>query len=419
MKEFTIGSKALETVNDFLGSSANPLTASLMEVVQKYGSPSEINRSARKARQLDHLFEQLRESQSPYLADLEWLSAQRDEGSFIDVADYRRKVLGEGAGEQTFAEDRAVTLEISALQYFPWLVAEAEQAVAGQEIMPGRFIRVRQMVEQEKDQGDLLAVAAAMQIIGASYVESLDTKGVDGSNVHLGGPETITGYFGGIGQPNDYVYKWVDELLYYYTRYGIEQYLNINHGTILAGLMLYKLGIDVSFKISVFTGHDNPFAMLWTLSMARLLAREDGSTPLDGINFSNSVNSDTIKLSSTIRAALGLEQNIRFEHHITEAYRSIVRQPYDRLDELLEVAVEVPNIAAKHEGGDPDVEATREHSSDLLDYFRAKDEIIEAGDMGHLTRNYLDKHDAVNRTAWKLTEKGLAFRGAARLHHGS
>ncbi len=419
MKEFTIGSKALETVNDFLGSSANPLTASLMEVVQKYGSPSEINRSARKARQLDHLFEQLRESQSPYLADLEWLSAQRDEGSFIDVADYRRKVLGEGAGEQTFAEDRAVTLEISALQYFPWLVAEAKQAVAGQEIMPGRFIRVRHMVEQEKDQGDLLAVAAAMQIIGASYVESLDTKGVDGSNVHLGGPETITGYFGGIGQPNDYVYKWVDELLYYYTRYGIEQYLNINHGTILAGLMLYKLGIDVSFKISVFTGHDNPFAMLWTLSMARLFARDDGSTPLDGINFSNSVNSDTIKLSSTIRAALGLEENVRFEHHITEAYRSIVRQPYDRLDELLEVAVDVPNIAAKHEGGDPAVEATRERSSDLLDYFRAKDEIIETGDMGHLVRNYLDKHDAVNRTARRLTEKGLAFRGATRLHHGS
>ena len=44
-----------------------------------------------------------------------------------------------------------------------------------------------------------------MQIIGASYVETLDTKGTDGSNIHLGGPATITGYFGGIGQPNDHV----------------------------------------------------------------------------------------------------------------------------------------------------------------------------------------------------------------------
>ena len=69
--------------------------------------------------------------------------------------------------------------------------------------MPGRFIRVRKMKEQEAD-GDLPAIAAAMQIMGASYVETLDTKGTDGSNVHLGGPATITGYFGGVGQPNDH-----------------------------------------------------------------------------------------------------------------------------------------------------------------------------------------------------------------------
>jgi hypothetical protein len=60
------------------------------------------------------------------------------------------------------------------------------------------------MKEQEKDQGDILTVAATMQIVGASYVETLDTKGTDGSNVHLGGPATITGYFGGVGQPNDH-----------------------------------------------------------------------------------------------------------------------------------------------------------------------------------------------------------------------
>jgi len=49
--------------------------------------------------------------------------------------------------------------------------------------MPSRYIRVRKMKEQESDQGDTLAVAAAMQIVGASYVETLDTKGTDGSNV--------------------------------------------------------------------------------------------------------------------------------------------------------------------------------------------------------------------------------------------
>jgi hypothetical protein len=73
------------------------------------------------------------------------------------------------------------------------------------------------MAEQETDNGDIMATAAAMQIIGATYVETLDTKGTDGSNIHLGGPETITGYFGGIGQPNGYPIKWVKEYLKFYT----------------------------------------------------------------------------------------------------------------------------------------------------------------------------------------------------------
>ena len=109
--------------------------------------------------------------------------------------------------------------------------------------MPARYIRVRNMAEQEIDNGDVMATAAAMQIIGATYVETLDTKGTDGSNVHLGGPETITGYFGGIGQPNDYPMRWIDEYLDYYTTYGVQQVLNINSGTVLAGYLMHKLGI--------------------------------------------------------------------------------------------------------------------------------------------------------------------------------
>ena len=124
--------------------------------------------------------------------------------------------------------------------------------------MPGRFIRVRKMKEQEKDNGDIIAFAAAMQVMGATYVETLDTKGTDGSNVHLGGPETITGYFGGIGAPNDYALRWIDEFLYYYTTYGINEVLNTNPGTVMLGYVLYKLGVDIRFKISVFMGNDNP-----------------------------------------------------------------------------------------------------------------------------------------------------------------
>ncbi|KAF0193873.1 MAG: hypothetical protein FD169_2204 [Bacillota bacterium] len=407
--------KAFAVVNDFLLSPDNLVVEQVLRVVQKYGTPQEINAKAVEARQLSNLMSRLRNMNSPYLQDLEWLITERDKGSFVSVSQYRRGILGDKADRMFFAEGKAVTLEISALQYFPWLITEAKRAIAEQEIMPGRFIRVRKMKEQEADLGDTLAIAAAMQIVGASYVETLDTKGTDGSNVHLGGPATITGYFGGIGQPNDYALKWVDECLYYYTNYGISQVLNINPGTVFLGYVLYKLGIDITFKISVFMGNDNPYSVMWTLLMARLMARPDGSTPLAGFNLGNSVNNETIELSSYIRKELGLEQQVRLEHHITEAYKSIVRQPYNRRDELLELAQNVPNVAAKHEGGDPDVEITREHPSDILDYFRNKADLT-ASDMAQLELNYLDKHAAVNNTARALTERGLSFIGARKLH---
>ena len=406
----------LAEVNSLLLDPNSQVINDFLAVVDKYGTVQEINQRATEARRLPHLLTRLREIDSPYLADLEWLTEQRDKGAFISIADYRRQVLGPRADEMTFLDDMAVTLEISALQYFPFLITEARQAIERQELMPGRFIRVRKMKEQEADQGDILAVAAAMQIVGASYVETLDTKGTDGSNIHLGGPETITGYFGGVGQPNDHALQWLDEFLYYFTTYGIQQVLNINPGTVLLAYLLHKLGIDIEFKISVFMGNDNPYAALWTLIGARLFSRDDGSTPLVGFNWSNSVNNETIEITAQVRRALNLEDLVRFEHHITETYKHIVRQPYDRLDELVELADHVPNISAKHEGAVPEVDASREHPSDILDYFRDKAEILEAGDMPFLERNYLDKHEALNRTARALTERGLSFIAAQNLH---
>ncbi|MDI6894991.1 MAG: hypothetical protein QME70_10390 [Bacillota bacterium] len=407
---------ALEEINRFLLDPDNRLVNEALRIVTRYGTPEEINARAREARQLPNLMARLRNLHSPYLEDLEWLASERDRGAFVSISTYRRRILGDQADTMYFDEGRAVTLEISALQYFPWLIAEAKQAIDRQEIMPGRYIRVRRMREQEADQGDIVAMAAAMQIIGATWVETLDTKGTDGSNVHLGGPETITGYFGGIGQPNEHPLQWIDEYLYYYTQYGINQVLNFNFGTILLGFILHRLGIDISFKISVYAGHDNPYFFLWTLVAARLFAREDGSTPLAGLNLSNSVNNRTLELCSYVRKELGLEDRVRLEHHITETHKSIVRQPYNRREELVDLASRVPNISAKHEGGDPEVEVTRDHPSDILDYFRPKDEILAAADMAYLERNYLDKHEAVNRTARALTENGLAFVAARNLH---
>ena len=390
-------------VNDFLA------------VVEKYGTPEEINRKAEEARQLPTLLERVKATKPEYLDDLRWLEEQRDRGAFISVPEYRRKVLGEKADQMVFAGDFAVTLEVSAAQYFPWVIAAARRSIEQGSLMPGRFIKVRKMKEQELD-GDLPAIAAAMQIIGASYVETLDTKGTDGSNVHLGGPATITGYFGGVGQPNNYPLKWLDEYLYYYTNYGVRQVLNINPGTILVGYLLYRLGVDIEYKISVFVGNDNPYAGLWTLLGAKLFSRDDGTSPLIGFNWSNSVNNETLEITAQIRKALGFEDVVRFEHHITETWKSIVRQPYNRRDELVQLADHVANISAKHEGGDPEIDQTREHPSDILDYFRDKSEVIASGDWDHLMLNFLDKYDATNRTAWALTEQGLSFVAAQKLH---
>jgi bifunctional DNA-binding transcriptional regulator/antitoxin component of YhaV-PrlF toxin-antitoxin module len=406
----------LDEVNHVLLDPNSEVMQKFMSVVAKYGTPEEINRKHIQSRRLENLLDLVAKKSPVAVDDLKWLMEQRDKGAFISEEGYRIQVLGDKALDMHFKDDCAVTLEVSALQYFPWVRATAEQAIAQKSLVPGRFIAVRKMKESEAD-GDLPAIVAALDIIGASFVETLDTKGTDGSNPHLGGPATITGYFGGIGQPNDHALMWLDEFLYYYTNYGVQHVLNFNAGTILMGFMLYKLGVDIQFKISVFFGSDNPYHALWIMMMAKLFAREDGTSPLIGFNWSNSINNETMELTAEFRKALGFEKVIRFEHHITEPQKSIVIQPYNRRDELIQIADHVPNIAAKHEGGDPELDVTRAHPSDLLDYFRDKEEVIHSGDWDNLLINYMDKVDACNRTAKALTEHGLSFVAAKNLHH--
>jgi len=420
-EKLRISEENLREINDFLLRKDNPLVNGLLGIVEKYGGVEEINRKAKDARKLENLMRRLRERKSPHVKDLEWLIKQRDSGAFISIPEYRRRILGRKADSMRFDDSFAVTLEISAFNFFPWIIEEAKRAIANQDLMPSRYIRVRNMKEQVEDD-DILAFAAAMQIIGASYVQTLDTKGTmlgpDGKpiNVHLGGPETITGYFGGVGVPNEYALKWVDEFLHYYTEYGVQQVLSVNAGTVMLGYWLHKLGIDMEFKISVYAGNDNPYFIFWTLMTAKLFSREDGTTPLIGFNLSNSVNNQTIEFTAYIREAFNFENIVRIEHHIVETQKNIVRQPYDRLNELLEIADHVKNISAKHEGGIPEIDKNREHPSDILDYFMPKKEIVEKGLMLELLGNYLDKHDAVNRTAKALTERGLTFIAAQNLH---
>ncbi|MCG3220999.1 MAG: hypothetical protein H7641_06425, partial [Candidatus Heimdallarchaeota archaeon] len=248
-EKLKIPTENLEAIQKFLLDENNPFTNDLLELVEKYGGVAEINKKSLEARKLETIYDKLSEVNPSYIDDLEWLIKQRDKEAFISESEYRRKILGNSVDRMTFDDSFAVTLELSACQYFPFLIKGAEKIIEQRDLMPGRIIRVRHMSEQEKD-GDLLAMTAAVDIIGATIVETLDTKGTtpgpDGFpvNVHLGGPATITGYFGGVGQPNEFALKWVDEFLYYYTNYGVNEVLNLNPGTVILGYLLYKLGID-------------------------------------------------------------------------------------------------------------------------------------------------------------------------------
>lgn len=408
-----ISPERLAEVNQVFIDPNSKFLNDFLDVVSKYGSPEEINRKHTESRRFVNLLRKISNRSAENANDIRWLLEQRDKGAFIGVQEYRRNILDED--QRPINEANAVTLEVSALQYFSWVREISEDAISNRTLMPGRFISVRKMKESEND-GDLPAIIAAMDIIGASFVETLDTKGTDGSNIHLNGPETITGYFGGIGQPNEYALKWLDEFLYYYTNYGVQHVLNFNAGTILLAFMLYKLGVNIQFKISVFFGSDNPYHAFWILMMAKLYQREDGSTPLVGFNWSNSINNETMVISSLFRKQLNFEKEIRFEHHITETFKSIVRQPYNRRMELINVVDKVPNIAAKHEGGDPEIDGNRPHPSDILDYFRDRAEVEESGDMGNLLQNFKDKVDACNHTARVLTANHYGFIAAKNLH---
>lgn len=406
----------LNLINQVLGDPAQRVIDDFLDVMLKYGTPEEINQKARQASQLEVLIANVRERHPEYLVDLNWLRTQRDAGTFISMSDYRKKILGRRADEVTFSEERAVDLEISACQYFPWFIQIARSAIYYKEVMPSRYIRVRNMKEQEAD-GDLAAFAAAMQIIGASFVEQLDTRGSDGANLHLGGADTLIGYYGGVGQPNDYALKWLDEYLYYYTNFGVRQVLNVNQGTVLLGYFLHRLGVDMEFKISVTLGNDNPYSALWTLLTASLFARPDGSTPLVGFNWSNSVENETIEIAAQFRQTLNLESLVRFEHHVTETWKGLVRQPYNRRADVVDLAGKVANLSAKHEGGEPEVEQERKRPSDIEDYFREKAEIFESGEYEHLTMNFMDKYDSLVKTAHALTADGLAIKAARNLHY--
>jgi hypothetical protein len=129
-QQLKIPNDRLDDINRVLLNPDMQVVNDVLAVVEKYGTPEEINRKAEQARQLPNLLKKVEKAQPKFLKDLEWLQEQRDKKAFISVPEYRRKILGNQADTTKFADDFAVTLEVSALQYFPWVIEAAKRATA-------------------------------------------------------------------------------------------------------------------------------------------------------------------------------------------------------------------------------------------------------------------------------------------------
>ena len=106
--KLVIDKKRLDEINNFIMNPDNKVISDFLAVVNKYGTPEEINRKAKENGKVENLLKKLRDKNSPYVKDLEWLIEQRDNGCFITVEEYRKKVLGD-ATNVDFNEDFAVT----------------------------------------------------------------------------------------------------------------------------------------------------------------------------------------------------------------------------------------------------------------------------------------------------------------------
>ena len=75
-QRLAISEDHLRQINQFLTDPNSEVINDILRVVEKHGGPEEINRKADVARQLPSLMTRLKESASPYLADLKWLIEQ-------------------------------------------------------------------------------------------------------------------------------------------------------------------------------------------------------------------------------------------------------------------------------------------------------------------------------------------------------
>jgi len=86
-RRLAIPSERLNDLNAFLLDPDSRVVNDVLAVIARYGTPEEINRKARAAAELPALLDRVGAAHPRYLADLDWLAAERDRGAFVSVAD--------------------------------------------------------------------------------------------------------------------------------------------------------------------------------------------------------------------------------------------------------------------------------------------------------------------------------------------
>src|SRR4030042_3621684 len=93
-KLLAIPQSRLDAVNHVVLDPKSEVMQAFLAVVDKYGTPDEINRKHRISRELPNLLKKIEAAKPSHLKDIQWLQQQVQANRFVSVRDFRRQGLG-------------------------------------------------------------------------------------------------------------------------------------------------------------------------------------------------------------------------------------------------------------------------------------------------------------------------------------
>ena len=346
-------------------------------------------------------------------------SEQRDRGAFVSVADYRRGVLGDRADTMAFRDDMAVTLEVSALQYFPWVIAAARSRRS-----PSRTLMPGPLDPGPQDEGAGGRRRPAGDRGGdADHRRELRRDAGHQGHGRLEHPPGRPGDDHRLlrrrsASPTTIPCSGSTSSSTTTPTYGVRQVLNINPGTVLVGLPAAPPGRRHRVQDLGLHGQRQPVRRAVDPDRRQALRprrRHDAARRLQLEQLGRTTR--PWRSRAQFRRALGLRgrRPLRAPHHRDlEEHRAPAVRPARGAASSSPTTCRTsrPSTRAATRRSTPrgptrrtswTTSATRRRSS-------------RAATGTHLQHNFMDKLDATNHTARALTEHGLSFVAARHLH---